>query len=116
VYQLERRSSRRSELLLPISEVLGIAPHILLNRDLTGMTLNEVKLLRPDSDAPVPGELIALAGRIATATVEARAIVDKVFALDRDQPHSVVKLSIIVDAFLDGVRGPTRASRRRHEE
>jgi hypothetical protein len=112
VYQLERRS----ELLLPISEVLGIAPHILLNRDLTGMTLSEVKLLRPDSDAPVPGDLIALAGRIATATVEARAIVDKVFALDRDQPHSVVKLSIIVDAFLDGVRGPTRASRRRHGE
>ncbi len=31
VYQLERRS----ELLLPISELFGIAPHVLVNHDLT---------------------------------------------------------------------------------
>lgn len=116
VYQLERRSSRRSELLLPISDILGIAPNVLLNRDLTGMSLTEVNLLRPDASAPVPGELIAMAGRLATVTDEARAIVDKVFVLDRDQPQSVSKLSIIVDAFLDGVHGPARAGRRYNDK
>lgn len=79
-----------------------------LNRDLTGLTLGEVKLLRSDPDAPVPGELIAIAGRFATATDEARAIVEKVFAVDRDSPQLLAKRSIIVDAYLDGVRVQSR--------
>jgi hypothetical protein len=108
VYQFERRASRRSELLLPISDLLGIAPSVLLNRDLRGLTLNEVQLLRSDPDAPVPGELIAIAGRFATATDEARAIIEKVFVVDRDNPQLLVKLSIIVDAYLDGVRTQSR--------
>ncbi|HEX7937031.1 MAG TPA: hypothetical protein VF573_28695 [Paraburkholderia sp.] len=104
LYQLERRSSRRSELLLPISELFGIAPSVPLNRDLTSLTLAEVKLLRDDPNSPVPGELIAIAGRFALATGEARAIVEKIIAMDHDQPHLVPKLSVIVDAFLYGVR------------
>ncbi|GAB7525401.1 hypothetical protein [Paraburkholderia sp. 2C] len=116
VYQLERRSSRRSELLLPVSELFGIALHVLLNRDLTAMTLREVKLLRVDVGVPVPGELIAIAGRFATATVEARSIVDKVFALDRDRPQSLAKLSIIVDAYLDGIRVRSHSFGKRRQE
>jgi len=108
VYQLERRSPRRSELLLPISDLFGIASSVLLNRDLRGLTLNEVQLLRSDPDAPVPGELIALAGRFATATDEARAIIEKMFVVDRDNPQLLAKLSIIVDAYLDGVRTQSR--------
>lgn len=104
VYQLERRS----ELLLPISELFGIAPSVLLNRDLTSLTLPEVKLLRDDPNSPVPGDLIAIAGRFALATGEARAIVEKVIAVDRDHPQLVPKLSVILDAYLDGVRVHSR--------
>ncbi|WP_176080613.1 hypothetical protein [Paraburkholderia tropica] len=108
VYQLERRSSRRSELLLPISGLFGIAPSVLLNRDLTSLTLPEVKLLRADPNSPVPGDLIAIAGRFALATGEARAIVEKVIAVDRDHPQLVPKLSVILDAYLDSVRTHSR--------
>jgi hypothetical protein len=52
----------------------------------------------------VPGELIAIAGRFAQPTGEARAIVERVIAVDRDQPQLLPKLSVIVDAVLDGVR------------
>jgi hypothetical protein len=58
----------------------------------------------------VPGELVAIAGQLALATEEARAIVEKVIAVDRDHPHLVSKLSVILDAYLDGVR--THARRR----
>ncbi|CAB3810098.1 hypothetical protein LMG28688_07152 [Paraburkholderia caffeinitolerans] len=111
VYQLERRASRRSDLLLSISEVFGIAPNILLNHDLTGLTLAEVKLLRPDADAPMPGELLALTSRFAAASDEARVIIDKVFAVDRDYPQLIGKLLIMVDVFLDG-RVPRRGRGR----
>ncbi|MDR6373920.1 hypothetical protein [Paraburkholderia caledonica] len=104
VCQLERRSSRRSELLLPISELFGIAPSVLLNRVLTSLTLEEVRLLRDDPNSLLLGQLIAIAWRFALATGEARSIVEKAITADRDQPYLVPKLSVIVDAYLEGVR------------
>lgn len=105
VYQLERRASRHSELLLPLAEVFGIAPDLLLNRDLTSLTLEEMRLLREDVVAPIPNDLLALAERFVLATDGTRTMIDKIVTADRDNPAVVKRLSTIVDVYLDDVRG-----------
>jgi hypothetical protein len=70
-YQIERRSSPHSELLI-LTTVLNIAPGVLVNHNLTGLSLNELRLLQDDADASFPGDLKAIAGKFTTATQGAR--------------------------------------------
>jgi transcriptional regulator with XRE-family HTH domain len=108
VYQLERRASRHSELLLPLADAFGIAPDLLLNRDLTSLTLAEMRLLREDAAAPVPNDLLVPAERFVLATDGTRTMIEKIVAADRDNPAGVRRLSIIVDVYLDDVRARRR--------
>lgn len=101
IYQLERRSSRHSDLLLPIADVFGIPPQVLLKTDLTELALSEVNRLALAEARSVNGGVKVFAGWYDSATDEARAIVERVFEVDRDAPDLLLGLSAIVNAFLD---------------
>lgn len=101
IYQLERRSSRHSDLLLPIAELFGIPPQVLLKTDLTDLALSEVNRLALAEARSVNGGVKVFAGWYESATDEARTIVERVFEVDRDTPELLPGLSAIVNAFLD---------------
>ncbi|QUO23812.1 hypothetical protein KEH57_09405 [Burkholderia cenocepacia] len=104
IYQLERRSSRRSGLLVPLAHLFGLSPDLLINNDLTKITMEELACLQAGVEIHgVPGQWAAMAHEIATATEPARSIIDKVIDLDRRVPDTLPLLSSVVDGYLHGV-------------
>ncbi|MEB2499518.1 helix-turn-helix domain-containing protein [Burkholderia cenocepacia] len=104
IYQLERRSSRRSGLLVPLAHLFGLSPDLLINNDLTKITMEELASLQAGIEIHgVPGQWAAMAHEIATATEPARSIIDKVIDLDRRVPDTLPLLSSVVDGYLSGV-------------
>jgi hypothetical protein len=101
LYRLEGRPERHSVLLLPLARLFGIAPDVLLNDDLSTITLEELDALRVDAiGKSLPKDLIALAEQISAASESARAVVRKVLILDHTRPARIETLNILLNDIL----------------